>query len=86
MVFDIKIFLRVSYKKQELLILREHLGSPPVFGGVHVAHLLSCLCCVVLLCFGCLHPVSCVPNVASFSGLSIFDCPFVYFDMTTEAK
>ena len=23
----------------------------------------------------CLHPVSCVPNVASFSGLSILDCP-----------
>jgi hypothetical protein len=22
------------------------------------------------------HPVSCVPNVASFSGLSIFACPF----------
>ena len=33
---------RVSYKKQELITLREHLGSPPVFfGGVHVAHLFS---------------------------------------------
>ena len=24
----------------------------------------------------CYRPVSCVPSVASFSGLSIFDCPF----------
>ena len=30
----------------------------------------------VLLCFACLHLVSCVPYVAIFSGLSIFDCPF----------
>jgi starvation-inducible outer membrane lipoprotein len=28
----------VSYKKQELFTLREHVSSPPVFGGVHVAH------------------------------------------------
>jgi hypothetical protein len=27
----------------------------------------------------CLRPVSCVPNVASFSGgVSILDCPFVF--------
>jgi hypothetical protein len=32
------------------------------------------LCCVFY--FVCLHPVSCVPNVASFSGFSILDCPF----------
>ena len=41
--------------------LREHLGSPPVFGG--------CFCLV----FG---PVSCVSNVVSVSRLFIFDCPF----------
>jgi hypothetical protein len=45
----------VAYKKQELVILREHLGSPPVFSGVCVAHLFSFLCCVfsgsVLLIF-----------------------------------
>jgi hypothetical protein len=35
---------RVSYQRQELLTLREHLGSPPVFGGVCVAHLFSFLC------------------------------------------
>ena len=35
-------------------------------GGVCVAHLFSFLCC------DCLRPVSCVPNVSSFSG-----CPCV---------
>jgi hypothetical protein len=29
------------------------------------------------LSFVCLRPVSCEPNVASFSGLSILDCPSV---------
>jgi hypothetical protein len=39
---------RVSYKKQELLTLREHLGSPPVFFvGVHVGYLFSFMCCVL---------------------------------------
>ena len=37
---------RGSYKKQELLTLHEHLGSPPVFGWVRGAHLFSFLCCV----------------------------------------
>ena len=38
----------VSYKKQELLTLREHLSSPSVFGGVRVAHLCSFLCCPIM--------------------------------------
>ena len=38
--------MAVSYKKQELLTLHEHLGSPPVFGWVRGAHLFSFLCCV----------------------------------------
>ena len=71
----IRVTRRVSYKKQERLTLREHLGSPPVFGGVSVPHLFSILCCVVFLCFICLHPVSYVPNVASFSGLFILTLP-----------
>ena len=44
----------------------------------------SCVLCVSLDCpfllplsFDCLRPVSCVPNVVSFSGLSILDCPSV---------
>jgi hypothetical protein len=49
----------VSYKKQELLILREHLNSPLIFflfffffffGGIRVAHLFSFLCCPIM-CF-----------------------------------
>ena len=47
----------------------EYQGSPPVYGEVRVVHLFSFLYCVVCLC-----PVSCVPNVASVSGLSILDC------------
>ena len=50
-----------------------HLDLPPVFGGVRVAHLFSFLCCFI---FVCLRPVSCVPNVASVSGLSFHNCPF----------
>jgi hypothetical protein len=37
---------RVSYKKQELLTLREHLSSPPVFGGGPCC--LSFLCCLIM--------------------------------------
>ena len=33
----LQAILRVSHVKQALLILREHLGSPPDFSGVHVA-------------------------------------------------
>ena len=38
-----------SCKKQELLTLREHLGSPPVFGEVRVAHFIF-LCDVFVIC------------------------------------
>ena len=41
-----------------------------------VAHLFNFLCCVC--CCGCLLPVSCVPNVESFSILSILDCSSVF--------
>jgi hypothetical protein len=34
------------------------------------------LLCFLLLFFVCLPLMSCVPNVASFSGLFILDCPF----------
>jgi hypothetical protein len=55
---------------------------PPVVcrEGSCLIYIICCLCIVVsniywfvlLFCF----PVSCVPYIASFSGLSIFDCPF----------
>ena len=39
-----------------------------------VQHILCCDFCFVFR-----RLMSCVPNVASFSGLSIFDCPFSIF-------
>ena len=119
----------VSYKKQELLILREYLSAPPVFWcgpccssiqffglsyyvslpfefhvvmSVTIAAQERCsvrvylqlfvgglmsylryLCLFVfsgvqyiVLCFCFVFLPSCVPYVASFSGLSNFDCPF----------
>ena len=71
--------MSVSYKRQELLTLREHLGSSPDFSGVRVPHfffLFFFLCCVCLVLF-CLSS-SCVPNAASFSGLSILDSYVVF--------
>ena len=46
----------------------------PVFGKARIAHLFSFLCCVFV--FVGLRHVLCLPNVASFSGLSIHDCLF----------
>ena len=70
-LLPIWITRRVSYKKQELLTLRENLGSPPVFGGVHVAHLLGFLC-FVLFCFVLFVFVMCLV----YSMLSVtLDCP-----------
>ena len=43
-----------------------------VCGMFRVAHLYKFLCHVFY--FVCLRPVSCVPNVASISGLSVLDC------------
>ena len=60
----------MSYKKQELLIIRVHLGSLDGLGGVRVAHDFSFLCCVFalfvfVLCILCpMLPVS-------------QDCPFL---------
>ena len=48
-ILTIRVTWWVSYKRQELLIPREHLGSPSVFGGARVHHLFlfSVLCCVL---------------------------------------
>ena len=53
--------------------LHDHMGSHPIFGVVRVAHRFIVRCWVV--CFVYLRPTSCVPNVASFSGFSMLDCP-----------
>ena len=65
---------RVLYKRQDPLTLREHLGSSLVYSEVRVARLCSFRCCA--FCFVFLRPVSFVPSVASFCGLSILDSPF----------
>ena len=49
-------------------------GPTPSFWWGSVTHLWGFLCC--LFCFVCLSPVSCVLNVACFSGFSILDFPF----------
>jgi len=61
---------RVSYKRQKLLALRKHLGSPSDFGGVCVAHRFSFLCRVFVLSVFVLclvYPMLPVP----------LDCPFL---------
>ena len=40
---------------------------------------LSLLFSLTFICFVCLRPVSCVPNVVSFSRLSILPCPLDFF-------
>ena len=41
----------MSYKRQELLTIREHLGLPPVFCGIRVGHLFMYNMFIVLLVF-----------------------------------
>ena len=105
---------RVSYTKQELLTLHEHLVHPYSFGWVSVVHLFSfsvfmfwvpccdvrydfrmesmfdlslhplvCRRAQILLAYSSVWRVSCCVfilfffvYVASFSGFSVFDCPF----------
>ena len=55
---------RLSHKKMELLTLREHLISSPVFGGVHVAHFVLVF---VLFCY-----------VSLRSEFWVHWCPFVF--------
>ena len=60
-----------------MFTLHRHMGSPPVFGGVRVAHLSSFLCCVVWYCVLVLFSLfsSCV---IVFPMLTVsLDCPFL---------
>jgi hypothetical protein len=41
----------VSYKKKDLLIVLQHLGSLTIFGGVHVVDLFNFLGSMSLICF-----------------------------------
>jgi hypothetical protein len=64
------VLRRVSYKKNSLLTLREHLSLPAVFCGIHVAHLFIFQCYFVFCLFSL-----CV----SVGGLSISDCLSVFY-------
>ena len=45
----------------------------------HCLWIVFILCLVLPLSMDCLHPVSCVPGVATVYGLSIHDCCFGFF-------
>ena len=95
-VLTILVTWRVSCWRQELLSFRRRLCSLQVFRVVRVAPLCSFQCCVLVFCLSsscvvcaqcwqclwiaCLRPVSCVPNVASVSGLSFTD--YIRFSLT----
>ena len=64
---------RVPYLEQELLVLQDHLSSPPVFSAVRVPLSLACSLCNVLyivvcpfiwLCFG--HCIVCSSSIYGF--------------------
>ena len=66
---------RMSYRKQELLTIREHMGSPSIFHRIRVAHLFMFLC-FVLFCF--VSVLCLVHNVACLTVLSILDLLISY--------
>jgi len=86
---DLRISWRMSCKKHELLILREHLDWHPVFGRVCVARLFTFQCYVVFLfvcfvfvlyclsssCGLCAQCCLCLWIVPSW--LSLLDCSFL---------
>jgi hypothetical protein len=46
---------------------KNYIVPPVLMGSMLLIFLFSVMCCIVLLCFVCLRPVSCVPIVASVS-------------------
>jgi hypothetical protein len=62
-----------------LLTIREHRDSPPVFGVFRAAHLLSFLCCII--CLACLRPVSLVFSIVYLLLIinSVFSCINIVF-------
>lgn len=76
-VLAISVTWRVFYKTQIHLSLASMSLSPGFFIVGSVLLIFSVFC-AVSLCFVCLCTVSYVPNVASFSGLTILDCPFTF--------
>ena len=71
----------VSYNRHEPLTFASTcLLHPLGFGEVLVAHFFCVVFCLFCRCV-CLPHVSCVPIVASVSGLSILDYPFCYLQI-----
>ena len=71
------VVFNTSYKRQQLPTLR--FASTWVHPRILVLFIFSVFCVVLrfcVLCFVCLCPVSCMPNVVSVSGVSILDCLF----------
>jgi hypothetical protein len=64
------VFLRLVYPHKTTFINTYY--TPIVLVQLFVTCPISCDIADILFCFSS----SCVPYVASFSGLSIFDCPF----------
>jgi hypothetical protein len=56
----------------DVLYKTETVYSSGLSGGVSVAHVFV----FSVFCFCCLRPMSCVPSIASVSGLSIRVCHF----------
>jgi hypothetical protein len=67
---------QVLYKRQELLTLREHMGSLPVFRGVRVAIFFLVFCVLFVLVLFLVWPII---NVVSFSGFLI--APLVFSNL-----
>jgi hypothetical protein len=63
-------------KKQELLTVREHLGSPLVYGEIHDAILFSFLCCIFFCLFAWVFFSVCSVYCVLFFLFSL-DCPYV---------
>ena len=73
---DLIIYMSNTYKKHELLVLASTWAHPWFWvGSVLIIFVVFCVVFFVLF----VRPVSCVPNVVSFPGLSILDCPFCFF-------
>ena len=79
---------RVSYKKQVMPTLRDHLSSPPVYLGFRVADLFSLLCCSIMclyIRYLCMFAYSDVQHILCCVFLRFvylmlpvsLDCPFV---------
>ena len=72
---------------KKLTLRYSNIKNKHIDNKAHVLFTFLCICLwivvsntyrVVLFWFACLRLVSCVPNIVSFSGLSILDCLFVF--------